>query len=85
MAARAHVEQAACAHLADEWIMSGRKFHQRAIRQGVPAALRGLGHRILDKQRGLRGTTLGPADKGRRLSRVERAAVEQALRAAGVI
>jgi hypothetical protein len=41
-------------------VMSG-KYHKQAIRRHYGGELRGLAHRQLYRQRGLRGTTLGPA------------------------
>lgn len=49
------------------------------------ASLSGLSHAQLKRQRGLRGSTLGPASEGRRLSDSERSAIEQQLRASGII
>ena len=43
----------------------------------------GLAHNQLFQQRGLRGTTLGPANRGRRLDAAEREAIEQKMRDGG--
>ena len=45
--------------------------------------LHGLAHSQVFRQRGLRGTTLGPANRGRRLDAAERQAIEQKMRDEG--
>lgn len=50
-----------------------------------PARLQGAGHQLLSNQRGLRGSTFGPAGVGRRLSPEERAAIEEKMRKEGKI
>ena len=52
----------------------------RAIKRHYGGELRGLAHEQLNRQRGFLGTTLGPANKGRRLSDAERQAIEQRMR-----
>jgi hypothetical protein len=42
-----------------------------------------LTHAQLVRQRGLRGTTLGPANRGRRFTAAERLAIEQKMRDEG--
>jgi len=48
-----------------------------------PSFLRGYGNQPLKKPRGLRGSKLGPANEGRRLSPEEVAAVEAQLKRDG--
>jgi hypothetical protein len=45
--------------------MDGKKrgYHQQTVKQHYTGALRGLAHSQLFSQRGLRGTTLGPANR----------------------
>lgn len=59
------------------------EYHERSMRANYGAELKGFGHSQLQKQRGLRGTTLGPASSGRRLSAAERAAIEDQMRRDG--
>ena len=68
--------------------MSAKKagrFHERSIRRHYGGKLRGFGAQHLFRQRELKGTTLGPADKGRRLSDQERRAIEQKMREEGLL
>ena len=60
-----------------------RQYHRRAIKRHYGGELRGLAHAQLFRQRGLRGTTLGPANRGRRLDAAERQAIEQKMRDEG--
>jgi hypothetical protein len=57
-----------------------RRYYQRTVKPHYGGELRGLAHSQLFSQRGLRGTTLGPANRGRRLDAAERQAIEQKLR-----
>jgi len=52
--------------------MKRRRYHQRTIKRHYGGELRGLAHNQLFSQRGLRGTTLGPANRGRCLGATER-------------
>jgi hypothetical protein len=67
--------------------VSGRlgKFHKRSIKRHYRGELRGFGAQQLFRQRGLKGTTLGPANAGRRLSADERKAIEKRLRDEGLV
>jgi hypothetical protein len=49
-----------------------RRCYQRTVKRLYGGELRGLAHTQLFNQRGLRGTTLGPANRGRRLDTAER-------------
>ena len=60
-----------------------RYYYKRAIKRHYGGELRGLTHAQLFRQRGLRGTTLGPANRGRRLDAAERQAIEQRMRDEG--
>jgi hypothetical protein len=60
-----------------------RHYYKRAIKRHYGGKLRGLAHEQLYRQRGFPGTTLGPANKGRRLSDDERQAIEQKMRDEG--
>jgi hypothetical protein len=42
------------------------QYYKRVIKRHYGGELRGLAHAQLFRQRGLRGTTLGPANPGRR-------------------
>lgn len=44
---------------------------------------KGFSHTQLDRQRGFKGSTIGPANKGRRLTREERQAIEAKMKAEG--
>jgi hypothetical protein len=59
--------------------MKKRAYHERSVRRHYSGELRGLAHNQLYRQRGLHGTKLGPANKGRRLSDAERRAIEQKM------
>ena len=61
------------------------KFHKRAIRRHYRGKLRGFGAQQLFRQRGLKGTTLGPANAGRRLSGDECKAIEKRSRDEGLL
>lgn len=62
------------------------KYHeQKVLADKYGRDLQGLGDHALARQRGLRGTKLGPANAGRRLSQGEVSAIEQKLRAEGKI
>src|SRR5262245_35793977 len=63
--------------------MKNRGYHKQAIKRHYGGALRGLAHNQLFAQRGLRGTTLGPGNRGRRLDAAERQAIEQKMRDEG--
>ena len=52
-------------------------------KRGVNGKVRGLTDAQYLRRRVLRGSTLGPANKGRRLSDAERQAVEQRMRDQG--
>jgi hypothetical protein len=58
-------------------------YHKQAIKRSYGGQLRGLSHSQLTRQRGLRGTKLGAANRGRRLDVAERQAVEQKMRNEG--
>jgi hypothetical protein len=60
-----------------------RRYYQRAIKRHYNGGLRGLAHSQVFRQRGLRGTTLGPANRGRRFNSAERQAVEQKMKNEG--
>lgn len=60
-----------------------RKFHEQAVRANYGADLRGIGHSTLQRQRGLKGSKLGPANEGRHLSVAERKEIETQLRNEG--
>jgi hypothetical protein len=60
-----------------------RQYYKRTVKLHYGGELRGLAHNQLFQQRGLRGTTLGPANRGRRLSAAERQAIEQKMRDEG--
>jgi hypothetical protein len=47
--------------------MKRRQYYKRAVKRHYGGELRGLAHNQLFAQRGLRGITLGPANRGRRL------------------
>jgi hypothetical protein len=66
--------------------VSGRKrrqYHRRAIKRHYGGELGGLAHSQLFSQRRFRGTTLGPANPGRRLDAAERQAIERKMRDEG--
>jgi hypothetical protein len=52
--------------------MKRRQYYKRMVKRHYGGELRGLAHSQLFSQRGLRGTTLGPANRGRRLDAAER-------------
>lgn len=60
-----------------------KEFHRQRVFGPSRRDLRGMGHSPLHRQRGLKGSTLGPANEGRRLSAEERAAVEARMREEG--
>lgn len=60
-----------------------RHYHEQARRADYGSELRGISHTQLQRQRGLRGSTLGPANEGRRLSDAEREEIERKLREQG--
>jgi hypothetical protein len=60
-----------------------RQYYQRPVKRHYGGELCGLAHSQLFSQRGLRGTTLGPANRGRRLAAVERQAIEQKMKEEG--
>ena len=60
-----------------------RGYHNRAVKRHCGGELRGLAHAQLFRQRGLLGTTLGPANRGRRLDAAERQAIEKKMRDEG--
>lgn len=63
-----------------------RSFHERRVYgDKFNGQLRGLGDHALARQRGLRGSTLGPASEGRKLTEEEKKAVEVALKRDGRI
>jgi hypothetical protein len=57
--------------------MKRGRYHKRAIKRHYGGELRGFGAQQLFRQRGLKGTMLGPANPGRRLDAAERQAIEQ--------
>jgi hypothetical protein len=61
------------------------KFHKRSIKRHSRGQLRGFGAQQLFRQGALKGTTLGPANAGRRLSGDERKAIEKRLRGEGLL
>ena len=63
--------------------MKRRQYYKRTIKRHYGGELAGLAHNQLFSQRGLRGTTLGPATSGRRLNAAERQAIEQKMRDEG--
>jgi len=52
--------------------MKCRQYHHRSIKRHYGGKLAGLAHSQLFSQRGLRGTTLGPANRDRRLDAADR-------------
>lgn len=56
---------------------------QRVSGEKFGRDLQGLGQHALVKQRGLRGTKLGPANDGRRLSPEERRAIVEKMKLEG--
>ena len=60
-----------------------RDYHNQVIKRHYGGALRGLAHNQLYCQRGLWGTKLGPANRGRRLDAEERQAIEEKMRVEG--
>ena len=71
-------------HLAPSKKKNGEYWNAK-VEAKYPANLKRLSHLPLDKMRGLRGGKLGPANSGKHLSKAERKAVEQKLRAEGKI
>jgi hypothetical protein len=69
--------------LAESQPMKRRQYHRRAVKRHCGGELRGLAHAQLFRQRGLLGTTLGPANRGRRLNAAKRQAIEQRMRDEG--
>ena len=63
--------------MAESQSVKRRRYYQRSIERHYGGELAGLAHNQLFSQRGLRGTTLGPANRGRRLDAAERQAIEQ--------
>jgi hypothetical protein len=63
--------------------MKRRRYYQRPVKRHYGGELRGLAHSQLFSQRGFRGTTLGPANRGRRLDAAERQTIEQKMRNEG--
>jgi hypothetical protein len=63
--------------------MKRRQYYRRAIKRHYRGELAGLAHSQLFSQRGLRSTTLGPANRGRRLNAAEPRAIERKLRDEG--
>jgi hypothetical protein len=59
------------------------QFHERRVMAKYESRLDGLSHTQLNRQRGLKGSTLGPASEGRKLSAEEIAAIEEAMRREG--
>ena len=53
--------------MAESQSVKRRQYYQRTVKRHYGGELRGLAHNQLFSQRGLRGTTLGPANRGRRL------------------
>jgi hypothetical protein len=47
--------------------------------------IRGLSHQMMTRQRGFKGSKMGPASAGRTLSADERAAIEARMREAGTL
>ena len=69
--------------MAESQSVKRRQYFQRTVKRHYGGELRGLAHNQLFSQRGLRGTTLGPANRGRRLDAAERQAIEQKMRDEG--
>jgi hypothetical protein len=65
--------------------MKHRRHYKRAIKRHYGGELRGLTHAQLVRQRGFRGTTLGPANRGHRLDAAEHQAIEQKMRDEGPV
>jgi hypothetical protein len=63
--------------LAETQPIKRRQYHRRAVKSPRASAAQ------LFRQRGLRGTTLGPANRGRRLDAVERQASERKMQDEG--
>ena len=57
--------------MAESQSVKRRQYYQRTVKRHYGGELRGLAHNQLFSQRGLRGTTLGPANRGRRLDAAE--------------
>jgi hypothetical protein len=58
-------------------------YQEKILAETYNWELKGLSHRQLSVQRGLRGIKLGPVGPGRKLSEPERKAIEQKLREEG--
>jgi len=69
--------------MAESQSVKRRRYYQRSIERHYGGELAGLAHNQLFSQRGLRGTTLGPANRGRRLNAAERQAIEAKLKDEG--
>lgn len=64
-----------------EWLAKRNKRERELLAYG--GGQRGLGHTQLGKPRGLKGSTYGAASEGRKLSAVERRAIEEQMRKDG--
>ena len=70
--------------MAESQSVKRRQYYHRTVKRHYGGELRGLTALAqLFRQRGLRGTTLGPAHRGRRLDAVERQAIERKMRDEG--
>lgn len=58
-------------------------YHERRQLATYGAGLKGLSHSQLHRQRGLKGTTLGPASEGRSLTAEERERIAEQMRREG--
>lgn len=58
-------------------------YEERRAMSDKAVHLGGFSHQQLMRARGLKGSKIGPANRGRRLSPEERAAVEQQMREQG--
>jgi len=65
--------------------MSSKAYYNRKVKARYRPELRGLSHKQLDNQRGLKGITLGAANAGRTLSKAEAAVIEERLRQEGYL
>lgn len=63
--------------------MTNNKYYNRKVIAKYDYTLKGLSHTQLTKQRGFKGTKLGPAGFVHKLSREECKAIEQKMREEG--
>jgi hypothetical protein len=69
--------------LSKEWAERRAKRERKILSAG--SGLRGFSHTVLSQPAGLKGSTFGPASKGRQIVGAERDIIEQDLRRKGVI